>query len=404
MRLNTLFYLSALGSLSSVDALEGESFGTLARRQIANAVGAVSNAVGVDTPEVVSRVTGVAPKMQKMKATRFTSLGAQKVKVRYGPYSIPGKDQGMIGKAMEGSGGMLWNSPDFIVQKPCTNCVLTWAKAGLELADGTSVNTNKGLWMHHMVAINKGHRADATCGSNMMSLPHVDVGTTAAKSERFFSSGNERTAFDVSNSNMKAGYYVKPTDKWGFIIDLMNTNSQRKSVYLTITFEYINGKPKGFDDIRPVWFDVDQCGVSDVRAKSSNSYVLNARTWHANFNGKVVGMAGHLHDGGINLVVSRNGAQVCDSKATYGGSPEYISPSMKMGGTLGIGGNDNKHISHMTSCYTTDKHSLGKVAPGQSWNLKAWYDYHKAPGMPTDSGKPSDVMAISIMYVAVPMT
>lgn len=68
-------------------------------------------------------------------------------------------------------------------------------------------------------------RWDPTC-LNSPSLPHVDVGATPGNSERYFSSGNERTFFgmDHAGADTKFGYHVKSTDKMAFIVDLMNVS------------------------------------------------------------------------------------------------------------------------------------------------------------------------------------
>jgi hypothetical protein len=86
--------------------------------------------------------------MQDLKAQGFKE--AKRVKVRYGPYRVPGMMDGDLGKQMEKSGGMVWNLPDLDVQKPCTECLLTFMQAGLEDGKGNDMNTNNGLWMHHM--------------------------------------------------------------------------------------------------------------------------------------------------------------------------------------------------------------------------------------------------------------
>jgi hypothetical protein len=45
-------------------------------------------------------------------------------------------------------------------------------------------------------------------------------------SERYFSSGNERTHFriDYAGEATNAGYHVKATDTMAFIVDLMNVS------------------------------------------------------------------------------------------------------------------------------------------------------------------------------------
>jgi len=337
----------------------------------------------------VNPIAGAAPELETLSPRQ---AGAKRVKVRYGPYMIPNRNSGFVGKASEGEGGMLWNVPDMNVKKPCTDCMITMMQAGLESDKGASVNTNSGLWLHHMVAINIGKgRSDATC-ANTMSLPHVDVGTSPAMSERFFSSGNERTFFEFASTGKKAGYYVAPSDKFSFIVDLMNTNKADKRVYMTIDYEYVDGTPEGYSAIKPVWFDVigGQCAFSDVPATNDKSFVLNSSPWRPNFSGDVLLIGGHLHDGGTHLEVIQNGKVVCDTVAKYGGSPEYVSKDMGDGMAT-------QHLSSMSKC------NAGTVNPGDNWIIKSYYDYTVHPGMKKENGKPANVMGISILWVAVPL-
>ena len=52
----------------------------------------------------------------------------------------------------------------------------------------------------------------------------------------------------------KIGYHLKANDKMAFIVDLMNDNEQDKTVYVTVTYDFINGEGADYDDIKPVWF------------------------------------------------------------------------------------------------------------------------------------------------------
>lgn len=109
-------------------------------------------------------------------------------------------------------------------------------------------------------------RQDATCYGKR-SLPHVDVGTSPSNSERYFSSGNERTFInpDRGGADTKFGYHIKTTDRMAFIVDLMNMNMEDKTVYMTMTYDIVEGPlPDGWRDLKPVWFDANQCGTSEV--------------------------------------------------------------------------------------------------------------------------------------------
>jgi len=338
---------------------------------------------------------GAAPKRQDLPATSKVP-GAKRVKMRYGPYSVPNMNK----TSLVGEAGALWNYPDTSIAKPCTECVILGQQAGLEFPNGKNANIDSGMWLHHMVQFNTGPgRQDPTC-FNKPSMPHVDVGTSPQNSERYFSSGNERThvQLDINGAETKAGYQINARDRFAFIVDLMNMNMEDKTVYLTMYYDILPGKlPAGWKDVKPVWFDANQCGTSEVSAKKqSGSYNVPSGTWKPNFDGEVIVIGGHLHDGGVVLQTMTDGKVNCDSTASYAETSEYVFAGQKMGGASGMA---DKHISRMTACYT-DKVPIRKLSPDQSWSIVGRYDYDKFPGN-KNHGRQSSVMAIAIMYVAV---
>lgn len=76
-------------------------------------------------------------------------------------------------------------------------------------------------------------------------------------------------------------------------------NMDDKTVYLTMTYDLVDGAlPKGWKDIKTVWFDANQCGTSEVNApQQSGKFTVSSSAWTPNFDGEVLGMGGHLHDG-----------------------------------------------------------------------------------------------------------
>ena len=66
---------------------------------------------------------------------------------------------------------------------PCNDCLITWMQMGLEYLNGTPAAANTGMWLHHGVMVNR-NRNDPVCNDSY--------------GERFFASGNERTAADFS--------------------------------------------------------------------------------------------------------------------------------------------------------------------------------------------------------------
>jgi hypothetical protein len=249
-----------------------------------------------------------------------------------------------------------------------------------------------------MVLINIGPgRSDATCASSIVSLPHLLLGASASGSERLFSSGNERTkAMLPSWDEKNVGYKLKPTDKFALIVDLMNENMEDKLVYLTMTFDFIPGHPADYDDMKPVWFDVAQCLTSEWPPPyDDGNYTIPTAVWTANFDGDILGAAGHLHDGGQRVILEVDGKMVCNSEATYGGSPEYVQKT-----AMGNRNSATEHISKMSLC-VKDTLFVKKLQKGQKWKLKAVYDYNKNKGNRHGNGKQANVMGISIMFVRI---
>jgi hypothetical protein len=180
-------------------------------------------------------------------------------------------------------------------------------------------------------------------------------------------------------------------------------NMDDRTVFLTITYDLIDGPlPKGWGNLKPVWFDVDQCGMSEVpAAKQDGAYTLTAAPWTPNFDGEVIGMGSHLHDGGVAINISvNNSTDVCKSLAKYGENAQYIFKDAKnsMPGGEKVA---EKHISSMSTCYY-DGVGVKKLDKSQSWGMTGDYDYKKFEGNLEGDGDQAGVMAIAIMFVKVP--
>jgi hypothetical protein len=249
-------------------------------------------------------------------------------------------------------------------------------------------------------------RWDPTCYNNDKSLPHFAIGSDPKHSERNFASGNERTPADLTSfikNGKKIGYFLQKTDEYRYIVDLMNMNMNDKTVYVTMTYDFFDGPIKeGWTDLQPIWLDVDQCGMSDIHPpKDKAAFTLLSQAWTPNVEGEVVGIGTHLHDGGTTLtIIVDNKTEACNSVAKYGETPDFI---YKMPAS-GMHGPDvkiaEKHISSMSTCYFNGI-GVNQMDKKQSWVLKAEYNYDEHSGNWED-GEPNEIMAIGIVYVAVP--
>jgi len=271
-------------------------------------------------------------------------------------------------------------------------------------------------------------------------LPHMIVGSLPASSERIFSSGNERTTVFMNPPWAKTtnlGYPVYPADRFGLITDLMNMNAGSKTVYLTMYYDFVEGHPADYNEIKPAWFDLAQCGISEVGGGSPNTkFDVKALAWNANFEGEILHAGGHLHDGGFELDLVVDGKVICKSMPTYGSDQEALTrsrgairgevlPLPPKSAAAAAPASDaapavadapaanhhagGRHIIAMSTCSDSNPGfenlpvsplGLKTLKKGQVWTLRAYYDYTKNAGMKKgNTQKMSTVMGISIMYV-----
>jgi hypothetical protein len=286
--------------------------------------------------------------------------------VTYGPWTVPAA----TGTA-HGEEGMISDALAWGVPKPCTNCYVTSMHATLKYADGRDANTDTGQWLHHIVLSSMGY-PDPTCGGTLVGL----------LGEKFFASGNERTR---ARFPAGYGYHVGRYDSWNLLYDLMNSTTAPAPVKVEMTFDWVPDTTPGMHPLRPVWLDVGNCGQSAVVA-GAGAYQYS-RTWTLKRQGKVIGLGGHLHDGGTHLTVrdADTGALLCTSVAGYGG-PGYEGPP----------GHQAAYLSSMSQCLAPDgAHAVGAVTNGERLSITAYYD---ADLHPQHGDHP--VMGIAMVFVS----
>ena len=111
------------------------------------------------------------------------------------------------------------------------------------------------------------------------------------------------------------GYYVRPGDEWGLIVDVMNMDPMMDRQFeFEYTFEWVSSA----EPVRPLWLDVDQCEDSEVEIPHG-VYTDLHYNWNSTLTGRIVGIGGHVHDRGISIaaVNSTTGQVICVSRAGY---------------------------------------------------------------------------------------
>lgn len=293
----------------------------------------------------------------------FPDHSPQRVKLNYGPYTVPAMyiNNGM--KAFQNRS----------VGMPCTDCLVTWIQAGLEYPDGTAANIDTGMWLHHTVFSNTA-RISMVCPSK-------------GSGDRFFASGNERTAADICNSGTEnVGYYIAPGDNFAMVAELMNLKDEARDVILTMTYEYIPGLPAGFDKVRSMWLDIGGCRGSELPAEPNAVFQYSSPPFKSNSTGRITSFFSHLHDGGQHIEIQKNGDAVCDAKAEYQNFD-----------TSSFAETENVHISSISKC-----DGLGTVSPGDEWTITAYYNTALHTPMKNTDGSLEPIMGISLAYIAEP--
>ena len=265
--------------------------------------------------------------------------------VRYGPFTIP------AGTHVDP--GEIPNLLRFGVKRPCVDCYITSFEPDLVYADGSRANLDTGPMLHHAVWTSQ-WRSDATCAGTLLGLA----------GERFFASGNERTAIDLPAGY---GYRVRWYDSWNMLVDLMNHSTESKTVYVQVTYK-VRPSWESVKRVRPVWLDIDQCGDSEYSIPAD--YSDTHRDWRVNVPGTVVAMLGHVHGHGIAVEAtneSRGGQSICRSTAT-------ADPT------------DTHSILKMSTCTP-----MKKVGYGETVRLHSEYQSTHAA---------NDVMGIMLGYIS----
>ncbi|KAL1955726.1 hypothetical protein VTO42DRAFT_8124 [Malbranchea cinnamomea] len=301
--------------------------------------------------------------------------GATLTKIRYGPYEVAAMD-------------MISNRLDLNIELPCKDCFITALQADLEYEDGSRANINTGAWLHHMVLSKSGiGNSDPVC-----RLPLI---------ERIYASGNERS---VSRTNHVLPYGIKISriDRVNMIYDLMNESDEDKTLYISVTYEWLPGNAEGYKPATMAWLDITGCGLSSYPAKEGQ-YEIRGPVWKSTVNGRLLSASGHVHNGGINTTIWKNGEPVCVSRQIYGRTPDFIAPPHDHGGGDGDGDHDHDHgngegkpsISDAEMCV-----DFGEVKVGDELLVSAYYDTDKYPLDPSHDGDGFEpIMGISRVYI-----
>ncbi len=273
---------------------------------------------------------------------------------RYGPDKVAAMPMSMpMPKSMFNMGGAMQDFWSNGLKPPCSNCYLVAIVPDFVYPDGKVANYDTNVMMHHIVLFNDSAR-DATC-------PRWP--------QRVMASGNERTDIVFPRGY---GYYVSGDEHWSMLAELMNMSMHAQKVEPQLTYYWVPASAH-LQALTPMWLDENECGNSEYAIPKGRSDTVWHYTVPASLAGRIVAIAGHVHDYGthISLTDTTDHRLVCNSVAGYGVNPAYM-----------------KNIDAMSGCTGTP---LARIHAGDVLSLRSFYNSPIAE---------SDVMGIMMAYVA----
>jgi hypothetical protein len=335
-----------------------------------------------------------APKTSVTNVKALFGSNNKRVRVNYGTFKLPAFNApsahggGMAMPGMEHEGGML-DATNKNAPLPCTDCTLKHAQVFLTTPDGKKSNIQNGAWLHHLtLAVVGPGRSDLACPGGTMRIP---LGM-----ERMLAVHNDRneTFYGITGTDKK-GFYLGKDDKFDLELMLKNDVNVEKEVTFAIEFEYVQGKPAGWSNVRGIWMDIAPCSahMSDIEPpKGQRKFTLEGPEWTSTIDGTLQNTVGHMHDGGVQVQILVNNKAVCSSNAQYDTTPDY-QPSQE---SVKLGAVKSAHISKYTPCI-----AIGDIKKGDKLKLTASYDFDKYKPLENKIGNISHVMGVALLFVEV---
>jgi hypothetical protein len=245
-------------------------------------------------------------------------------------------------------------------------------------------------WLHHITLLNSGPKViEPACGKGSV--------------ESMFMSGNERTVggYGLVNSTIKSGYSITKNDNFILTTELMNMDDIEKWVWVTVTYELLEGPHPDYRQGKTVFMSIGQSScdglnvtnpfgapnITAYQVPKSDMFEENSIPWRSPQNGYVLSTGGHMHDGGLTTEIFQNGKLICDSVAEYGkakakpGAPGHSHGGRKRQVEMNSASVANmaeaEHIQSQRVCDYNDGIPLSK---GDSMHLKVKYNFNEHMG------------------------
>jgi Stress up-regulated Nod 19 len=293
----------------------------------------------------------------------------------YGPFKVKGagtkqREGNFFSLDPQGTG---WS---YMAGEFPSNITILNARMMITTAEGEEISNKVGIYNHHafFIDVSKGIRSNLQCGgeSAMKFIPAINsISGSAADS------GNP-AARPVITTRPTTGNFIGADHKVLLTGDLVNYNNETREVYMVSDMSYVEGKAVGILESTVHLVPVGNCeakgllgplGLLFMRPpKDQKTWSIKGGGLEVKDDGKLLLVRGHMHDGGVNMVLKLNGELVCDSKA------EYNAGAVGGHSSGGHGDSAEGMLSNMSAC------SKGiNVKKGDQIYMEANYDLEKHP-------------------------
>jgi hypothetical protein len=128
----------------------------------------------------------------------------------------------------------------------CKDCSVLRGRVALTDKDGDTISIGSGVYLHHI-----GFLPGKIGGSPQVVQSNCPGSKTGAKSymrglpNMLFVQGVENftTWYTTPTGNLNSGFYAN-SDTYSMIAEIINYKPEKQSVYITVDYEYLPGKPK----------------------------------------------------------------------------------------------------------------------------------------------------------------
>jgi len=361
--------------VASIFSLSVSAFPSVWKRQFGG--GGVFAGSPIDSPVKYDETAGtIRPNSRHVKAT-------------YGPYNVIPIDRHSGTKpkeALDGLGGsmgsiqnILKNAPGLsmdpagttilrrIKQGICQDCSVLRGRVALTDKEGSTISIGSGVYLHHIgflpgkiggsPQVVRSNCGGATGPKGYMGLPNM-----------LFVQGVENftTWYTTPTGNLNSGFYAN-SDTYSMIAEIINYKPEKQSVYITVDYEFVPGKPKV--DAAISYISVTGCSAPRPSSPGAAPFGFTVEKGKSTRvsqkmtvvrDGTFLSMRGHMHDGGELLKLIINDKVVCASKASYGGAESTL---------VGADGKKWETINAMSEC-----NDPVKVKQGDVVQLEAAFD------------------------------